>query len=594
MGKVRQSCCDGCIQVIVRGFTREISSQTICIMNQNHTLLILLLLFQIISAQKKGYKIPDSLKNKSYDYLDDKAYEIKDSSEAAVYLYAFLQKAKEEKNYKEILNGYQSLLHRSPDKIRLVYADSMVCSAKKANDSTLIGSAYLSKGIAYYTLKKQDLALDNYLMANGYLSKTSDDYLKHKLKYHISLVKYYLGYYDEAISLLRECVSYFNVDNARAYLNSLHSLGLCYNRKGNYGLCSETNILGIAECKKLNIPEMKVYFTHSQGINEYFKGNYALAIQNIESTIEDLKQKKDFGNESVAYFYIGKSYWQVKKYQKALPYFEKVDALFNSKGYLRPDLREVYELLINYYKTKDNVKLQLYYVDQLLRADRMLNDTFNYLVGKINKEYNTQELIIEKENLEKELFIKNNRYFLLIGFSSLLFSGFVVMTYGNFRNKKIYQKRFETLMLEINNSRGKTTAREKKDKPAMPDINPQTVSKILRLLEKFENEKKYLDRDWQLSNLAAFFNYNPTYISSIIRYYKEKSFNEYINDLKVDYIISLLYSSKLARHYTNKALAKEAGFSTTERFAKAFKAKTGISTTYFIEQIKKETVHSNQ
>ncbi len=182
MGKVRQSCCDGCIQVIVRGFTREISSQTICIMNQNHTLLILLLLFQIISAQKKGYKIPDSLKNKSYDYLDDKAYEIKDSSEAAVYLYAFLQKAKEEKNYKEILNGYQSLLHRSPDKIRLVYADSMVCSAKKANDSTLIGSAYLSKGIAYYTLKKQDLALDNYLMANGYLSKTSDDYLKHKLK----------------------------------------------------------------------------------------------------------------------------------------------------------------------------------------------------------------------------------------------------------------------------------------------------------------------------------------------------------------------------------------------------------------------------
>jgi len=560
-------------------------------MNQNHTLAILLLLFQLLSAQRKEYQIPDSLKNKSFDYLDEKAYEIKDSAKAAVYLYAFLQKAKDEKNYKEIINGYQSLLHRSPDKIRLVYADSMVYVAKKTNDEALIGSAYLSRGIAFYTLKKQDMALDNYLMANTYLSKTSDDYLKHKLKYHIALVKYYLGYYDEAISLLRDCASYFRDDNPRPYLNSLHSLGLCYNRKGNYGLCSETNILGLAQCKKLGIAEMEVYFTHSQGINEYFKENYALAIQNIESTIEDLQEKKDFGNESVGYFYIGRSYWQVRKYEKALPYFEKVDALFNSKGYLRPDLREVYELLINYYKTKDNPKLQLYYVDQLLRADRMLNETFNYLVGKINKEYNTQELLTEKENLKKELFIKNHRYSVLIGLSSLLFSGFVAMTYRNFRNKKIYQKRFEHLMLEINNVKGENKTRQKNHKPVMPDINPQTVNNILRQLEKFEKERKYLERDWQLSNLAAFFNHNPTYISSIIRHYKEKSFNEYINDLKVDYIISLLYSNKLARNYTNKALADEAGFSSTERFAKAFKAKTGISTAYFIEQIKKGNMH---
>lgn len=559
-------------------------------MNQNHTLAILLLLFQLLSAQRKEYQIPDSLKNKSFDYLDEKAYEIKDSAKAAVYLYAFLQKAKQEKNYKEIINGYQSLLHRSPDKIRLVYADSMVYVAKKTNDEALIGSAYLSRGIAYYTLKKQDMALDNYLMANTYLSKTSDDYLKHKLKYHIALVKYYLGYYDEAISLLRDCASYFRDDNPRPYLNSLHSLGLCYNRKGNYGLCSETNILGLAQCKKLGIAEMEVYFTHSQGINEYFKENYALAIQNIESTIEDLQEKKDFGNESVGYFYIGRSYWQVRKYEKALPYFEKVDALFNSKGYLRPDLREVYELLINYYKTKDNPKLQLYYVDQLLRADRMLNETFNYLVGKINKEYNTQELLTEKENLKKELFIKNHRYSVLIGLSSLLFSGFVAMTYRNFRNKKIYQKRFENLMLEFNDVKVENKTRQKNHKPVMPDINPQTVNNILRQLEKFEKERKYLERDWQLSNLASFFNHNPTYISSIIRHYKEKSFNEYINDLKVDHIISLLYSNKLARNYTNKALADEAGFSSTERFAKAFKAKTGISTAYFIEQVRKGNI----
>lgn len=559
----------------------------------NQTLAVFLLFFHIASAQKKEYKIPDSLKNKSYDYLDDKAYQLKDSSKAAIYLYSFLHKAKKEKNWKEIMNGYQSLLHRSPDKVRLIYADSMVYSAKKSNSNTLIGSAYLSKGIAYYTLKQQNLALDNYIIANNYISQTKDNYLKHKLKYHIALVKYYLGYYDEAISLLKECVGFFKSENPRPYLNALHSLGLCYNRVGNYGLCSETNILGLAECNKLDIPQMEVYFIHSQGINNYFKQNYALAIENIESSIHELKEKKDFGNESVGYFYIGKSYWKTGNYELALPYFKKVDQLFNTKDYLRPDLREVYEILINYYKTKDDTETHLYYVDQLLKADRMLNETFKNLVGKINKEYSTQELLIDKENLRQELFIKNYKYTVLTCFTSLIFSGFLFVAYRNFRNKKIYKKRFEVLMLEINNSKDKSRTKEKKEKSAMLDINPGTVSNLLKQLEKFENEKKYLDRHWKLPSLANFFNYNPAYLSSVIHHYKEKSFNEYINDLKIEYIISLLYTNKLIRNYTNKALAEEAGFSSTERFVKAFKAKTGISTAYFIEQIKKENIHLN-
>ena len=563
-------------------------------MNQNLLLLVVILLCQTIAAQKNSLKIPDSLQNKSYHYLDDKAYQLKkDSATAAVYLYAYLYKAKKEQNWKEIANGYKNLSHHYSDKLSLIYTDSLVYAAKKSHDNAAIGSAYLSKGIAHYWLKQHNEALDNYIMANQYIAKTNDQYLIHKLKYNIAMVKYYLGYYEEAIALLKQCISYFKNESDQPYLKSLHFLGQCYNRIGNYGLCTQTNQLGLEECRKLEIKEMKVYFIHSQGINEYFKKNYALAIENIASTIEELKQKKDFGNESVGYFYIGKSYWETKKHQKALPYFEKVDALFNKKRYLRPDLREVYELLINYYKTKDNPKLQLYYVDQLLRADTMLNETFQYLVGKINKEYNTQELLLEKDNLRDQLERKNYRYSVLIGITSLLFSGFVIVAYRNFRNRKLYRHKFDELMLEINNSKNKTKPREKNEKPAMPDIHPETVTVILKQLEKFEKEKRYLDKDWKLSKLATFFNSNPTYLSAIIHHYKDKRFNDYINDLKIDHIISLFYTEKLVRNYTNKALAEEAGFSTTELFAKAFKAKTGMPTVYFIDRIKKESLNTS-
>src|SRR5690606_3262565 len=103
-----------------------------------------------------------------------------------------------------------------------------------------------------YDRKEQMKALDNYLLADKYIARTNNQYLIYKLKYGMAQTKSYLGFYDEAISLLRECIDYFKEENDRAYLNSLHSLGLCYNRIGNYAWCTVTNQTGIDEGIRLN------------------------------------------------------------------------------------------------------------------------------------------------------------------------------------------------------------------------------------------------------------------------------------------------------------------------------------------------------
>jgi len=556
-----------------------------------YQLLLFLLFSQCLQAQKEGFQIPDSLKNKNYKYLDERIDEFaKDSSKTFIYLYTYLRKAKSEQNWEEEVTGYQNLLHASSEKLRTVYADSMIYAAKKSGNDILIGSSYLTKGIVYYSLKRHNSALDNYIIANSFISKTSDDYLKYKLKYHIALIKLYLGYYDEAISLLKECIFYFKKDKPRPYLNSLHSLGLCYNRKGNYGLCSETNALGLEESKDLGIKEVEIYFIHSEGINEYFEKNYTSSIKNIQSTIKELKEKKDFGNESAGYFYIGKSYWELRKFDLAIPYFKKVDYLFNTKGYIRPDIREMYELLINYYKSSENPKLQLYYIDQLLKADRILNDTFKYLVGKINKEYQTQELLFEKENIQAQLTKKDQNYSVLVVFTSILFLGILFLSYRSIRNRKLYKKKFDELMLKNSKTDFLNKARPRNEKPAILDISPETESTILKQLEKFEKEKRYIEKDWNLTKLSAAFNSNPRYLSNIIRHYRDKAFTEYINDLRIDFIIDLLQTDKQARLFTNKALADEAGFSSTQLFVNVFKAKTGMPTAFFIEQLRKEII----
>jgi tetratricopeptide (TPR) repeat protein len=258
-------------------------------MKQIYVLLTLLLTAHCVTSQKKVFKIPDSLENKSYVYLEDRSYSLtKDTAKAFFYINIYIKKAKNEENWKELVNGYQNALHQSPNNIRLLYADSMIYAAKKRKDPALIGSAYLSKGIVFYSQKKLSNALDNYIIANNYIAKTNDDYLIHKVKYNIGQVKYYLGFYDEAISLLTECVAYYKNEDPRPYLNSLHSLGLCYNKIGNYGLCTETNKIGISESKRLKTLEMTPYFIHSDGINEYFMKNYDVAIKKIESSLIEI------------------------------------------------------------------------------------------------------------------------------------------------------------------------------------------------------------------------------------------------------------------------------------------------------------------
>ena len=555
-------------------------------MIRKYFFLLSLCLGDQICAQELHFKIPDSLQNKNYDYLFDRIEESEnDSNKQSLYLKSFLVKSKTEKNWEEIVNGYKNYLHHSPENLHLIYADSMIYTAKKAKDNALIGSAYLSKGIAYYAQKKHNYALDNYLIADNYISKTNDKYLIYKVKYNIAQIKYFLGFYEEAISLFRECIVYFKENNDRGYLNSLHSLGLCYNRVGNYGLCTQTNEKGLLEGRRLANTEMQEYFIISEGVNQYFLNNYNLAIKKIKHSLPVMQKNKDFANEAVGYFYIGKSYWNLKDLQMAVFYLKKVDAIFDDKEYIRPDLRNNYELLISYFKSKKNLNAELYYIEKLLKVDSVLHSRYRYVSGRIHKDYDTKELLFQKNNIEKLLNERKSKDFFLNSIIVFLFLSVAFLIYRHFRNRKVYRQRFEDLMKKnetVVKVDSKTIANR------IEDINQETVTAVLKQLEKFEIRKTFLEEDWTLARLATAFGSNTRYVSKIIATYRDKNFAKYINDLKIDYLISLLKEDKKIQKYTYKALAEEAGFSTTERFAKAFYSRAGMPPSYFIKELRKE------
>ncbi|HYI75994.1 MAG TPA: helix-turn-helix domain-containing protein, partial [Chryseolinea sp.] len=157
----------------------------------------------------------------------------------------------------------------------------------------------------------------------------------------------------------------------------------------------------------------------------------------------------------------------------------------------------------------------------------------------------------------------------------------VILVFRHNKNK-YYKKKFMELM-------DRSPVRQMNTTNGELDINPEVAQAILTNLIKFEQNRKYLEKDMNLVKMATLLNTNTKYVTKIIAHYRGKGTIEYISDLKIDYIIERLKNESKYRNYTNKALGEEAGFGSTQNFTKAFKAKTDISPTYFIEMLRNGT-----
>lgn len=543
-------------------------------MTKNYLLIFWVCLYYNAYSQQNNFVTPDSLATKEYEYFSNNIlYAEKDSIKERLYAQSWLAKAKRKKNIVQMEHSYKALIYTSNKKLHLVYVDSMLATAKRIADIEFLASAYITKGVILYDRKEHMNALDSYLIADEYISKTNNPYLSYKVKYVIAQIKYYLGFYDEATALFQECVNYFKENNDRGYLNSLHSLGLCYNRIGKYDLCSQINQTGMSAGVRIKNSEMKPYFIHSEGVNQYFKHNYPDAITKLKKALPAIIKYKDFTNETTAYFYIGKSYWDQKLQEKALTYLKKIDNAFQKQKYIRPDLREAYELLIHYYQEHKNRELELYYVSTLIKVDQQLLKDYKYLSGKIHKEYDTKKILRTHKNIEQ--------YWTII--IAVMTCIIAIMAHRHYKNKRLFKelmnRKPETRQSLVSNNTNKETEL---------DINPELVTAVLKNLEKFERNKKYLEKDMTLAKMAYLLNTNTKYASKIIIRYRHKGTVEYITYLKIEHIVELLKNENKYRNYKNKSLSDEAGFGSTQIFTRAFKNQTGLSPTYFINKLRSQ------
>ena len=159
------------------------------------------------------------------------------------------------------------------------------------------------------------------------------------------------------------------------------------------------------------------------------------------------------------------------------------------------------------------------------------------------------------------------------------------------RNEKKLHKKYEEVIAKIIHKEENILANEeiKEPKPLL-GITEEVSKDLLQKLEKFEKSEKYLRKDISVAWLANHLDTNVKYLSEAIKTHRDTSFSNYINGLKINYIIGKLYQNPIYREYKINYLAEECGFSTPRVFLNAFKKETDLTPSYFIKELQNEKV----
>ncbi|WP_026450343.1 helix-turn-helix domain-containing protein [Aequorivita capsosiphonis] len=136
----------------------------------------------------------------------------------------------------------------------------------------------------------------------------------------------------------------------------------------------------------------------------------------------------------------------------------------------------------------------------------------------------------------------------------------------------------------------KVYSRNKPVKPAEEEasksivISDKTEEEILQKLKNFENSELFLDKQMRVATLAKQLDTNTRYLSTIINSAKNKTFNNYINSLRIQYILDKLQTDPKYHSYKISYLAEESGFASQSSFTTAFKDVTGFTPSAYIKK----------
>lgn len=534
----------------------------------------------------------DTLKGKTAQEL----FELSAANPGIPILKKTIRKAKEENNLTILLDSYYYMSFLVKDENKLLYSDSIIGLKDDFSNALHPANAYYTKGFYYFNKRDFNKATDNFIKANEYANRNYNEDIIFRSRHVLALLKKEIGDYEQALTLHKENYNFATSKDVTflsdtGCLELIFSIASVYSELKKYDSVSYYNTLGVKESLYLKNKKKYNDFVLNEAEVLFNEKKYNRSLDSLNKVLPYYESSHDQASLSVTYYYLAKNHFRLKEDKKAVELLEKVDSLFQISKDTRPKIKikETYSLLTSYFEEQGNLEKLVTYQKKTIDLIKVLHNNEVYLNRKIAYEYDIPVILADNKKIVDEFKAKKKQtilfVYVLIG---VIVSILIILFYLNAK-RKIYKKRFEELMNKNDSSLSlvKNNTEDKKSTKAALNIPNDVIVKILTNLEKFEKNREFLNSKISIAMLAKAIGTNPNYLSKTVNHFKEMSFSQYINTLRIEHSVRTLKKDKVYRKYTLKAIAAEFGFNNTESFSKAFYKETGIKPSFFMKNLGK-------
>lgn len=357
-----------------------------------------------------------------------------------------------------------------------------------------------------------------------------------------------------------------------------------YQEARSYVLQSQKHFAGVKQNRE-------ALLGHNQqllGLIDYKEGKIPDAIQHYKSGLNITKATPIYYIRALIFSGLTRIYLDNKDLKTAKIYLDEAKKIASQTEYLEVK-RDYEEAAASYFAASNDLKSMLKVIKNKDSLGRIIDDKAQHFLSKEFNNLEDKNVRIEKGSSVKNIFIYT--------FGGLLLVALLVFGWIKIKQKRDI-KRFEDLIERVRNEKiyemnGDSEEDEKPVDYQGFSIPQETEQRLLQQLENFENSVLYTQKNMSLSVLAGLLETNTKYLSYVINNHKKKSFQHYINGLRIQYIIQKLKNDPVYRQYKIAVLSEESGFSSPNKFSMVFKKFTEITPSQFIKYLDETKVSNN-
>lgn len=314
------------------------------------------------------------------------------------------------------------------------------------------------------------------------------------------------------------------------------------------------------------------------------------AQQLLEKIIPEIEtQDKSPFLLAYAYQNLSKYYFQKKDYitatEKLKIGFGKIENLpYNGMKLI------FYDLFSKNYLALKNDEKYLYYNNLYSSTKKTLEtnrkEGIQYSIKLLENQH--RENYTYKDQLHKSSLKSLVQIFILLILGLFIFWFYQFKTNKNLKKQILFFQKLElqdSVSIRERKTNENKNVKEQNQEKEIANNSKERDLKILKNIEEWEKTLVFLNKNMSLTVFSQQIGINKQYLSEFINSNKEKNFNTYINELRINYIANLLKNDPSYLNYKVSYLAEYAGFSSHGAFSNVFKSITGMSPNTYIQQI---------